>query len=51
MYYVSNSKAVIYDKVDVLKMHGFKYISILKGNLETNSPHFIDKTTKAQRTK
>lgn len=50
MYYVSNSRAVLYDKVDVLNMHGFKYIFTLEGNLEmvwTNSPHFIAETTEA----
>lgn len=30
MYFVSNSKAIIYDEIDVLSMHGFKYMFILE---------------------
>ena len=30
IHYVSNSKAILYDEVDVLNMPGFKYIFILE---------------------
>lgn len=49
-----NSKAVLYDKIDVLNTHGFEYVFTLEGNLEmvwTNSPHFTAETTEDLRTK